>query len=141
MPVGLDLIAAYLAADYVVFGEPELVLRVGEASEALDALLEAEGTNTAAFVTAANPHGRPAGRTENVLATTALLEAQREAGYACLAGEGRDPQGEWPAEPSVLVLGVTRAEAEVLGRSYEQNAIVFVERGKAPELVLLGAQD
>lgn len=140
MPVGPDLIAAYLAADYVVFGEPELVLRIGEPSAALDALLEAEGAQTAAYVTAANPHGRLAGQTENVLAATALLEAQREAGYACYAGEGRDPQQEWPAEPSVLVVGIARAEAEVLGRGYEQNAIVFLEKGKAPELVMLAVQ-
>lgn len=140
MPVGPDLVAAYLAADYVVFGDAELVLHIGEASAALDALLDAEGADTAAYVTAANPHGRLAGTTENVLASTALLEAQREAGYACFAGEGRDPQNEWPAEPSVLVVGIARAEAEVLGRSYEQNAIVFVEKGKAPELVLLAAQ-
>ena len=141
MPVGPDLIVAYLGAEYVVFGEPELVLRIGEASEALDELLDAQGANTAAYVTAANPRGRLAGPTENLLATTALLGAQRDAGYACFAGEGRDPQGEWPAEPSVLVVGIARAEAEVLGRSYEQNAIVFVERGKAPELVMLAAQD
>jgi hypothetical protein len=141
MPAGPDLIVAYLGADYVVFGEPELVLRIGEANAALDALLDAEGAQTAAYVTAANPQGRIAGQTENVLATTALLEAQREAGYACYTGEGRDPQHEWPAEPSVLVLGITRAEAEVLGRGYEQHAIVFIERGKAPELVMLGAQD
>lgn len=140
MPVGPDLIVAYLGAEYAVFGEPELVLRIGEPSAALDELLEAEGADSAAYVTAANPHGRLAGTTENVLASTALLEAQREAGYACYAGEGRDPQGEWPPEPSVLVVGIARAEAEVLGRSYDQNAIVFAEKGKAPELVLL-AQD
>lgn len=141
MPVGPDLIVAYLGAEYAVFGQPELVLRIGESNAALDELLEAEGADTAAYVSAANPRGRLAGTTENVLASTALLQAQREAGYACFAGEGRDPQGEWPAEPSVLVVGIARAEAEVLGRSYEQNAIVFVEKGKAPELVLLAAQD
>jgi hypothetical protein len=141
MPVGPDLIVAYLGAEYIVFGAPELVLRIGEPSAALDALLEAEGAHSAAYVTAANPGGRLAGTTENVLASTALLEAQREAGYACFAGEGRDPQDEWPPEPSVLVVGIARAEAEVLGRSYDQNAIVYVEKGKAPELVLLAAQD
>ncbi|MEO8717028.1 MAG: DUF3293 domain-containing protein [Burkholderiales bacterium] len=138
MPLGPDLIVAYLGAEYVVFGEPELVLRVGEPSKELDALLEAEGADTAAYVTAANPNGRFAGKAENLLATTALLEAQRVAGYACFAGEGRDPQAEWLPEPSVLVVGMTRREAEVLGRSYEQNAIVFIEKGKAPELVVLG---
>ncbi|MDH3320817.1 MAG: DUF3293 domain-containing protein [Betaproteobacteria bacterium] len=140
MPLGSDLIVAYLGAEYVIFGEPELVLRVGEPSEALDALLGAEGADTAAYVTAANPRGRFAGQAENLLATTALLEAQREAGYACFAGEGRDPQGEWLPEPSVLVVGMSRGEAEVLGRSYGQNAIVFVEKNKAPELVLLADQ-
>jgi hypothetical protein len=137
MPLDPQLLAAYLVAEYVVLGEPELVLRIGEASDALDALLAADGAESAAFVTAANPHGRIAGTTENVLATTALLEAQREAGYACYPGEGRDPQGEWPTEPSVLVVGIARREAEVLGRSYEQKAIVFAERGRPPELVLL----
>ncbi|MDH5577493.1 MAG: DUF3293 domain-containing protein [Betaproteobacteria bacterium] len=140
MPVGPDLVIAYLSAEYVVYGEPELVLRIGEPSDGLDALLEAEGADAAAYVTAANPHGRLAGKAENVLASTALLHAQRDAGYACFAGEGRDPQNEWPAEPSVLVVGISRAEAEVLGRSYGQNAIVFVEKGSAPELVMLAAQ-
>jgi hypothetical protein len=37
----------------------------------------------------------------------------------------------------VLVLGMAREDAVALGRALDQNAIVFVERGKAPELVLL----
>ena len=32
MPVGPDLIVAYMGAEYAVFGEPELVLRIGECS-------------------------------------------------------------------------------------------------------------
>jgi hypothetical protein len=131
------LLAAYLAAEYVVYGDPPIVLRIGERSRALDVLLEDAGTETAAFVTAANPGGRPADPADNALATEALVHAQREAGYACVPGEGRDPRGEWPAEASVLVLGISRREAEILGRSYEQNAIVVVERGKAAELALL----
>lgn len=89
-------------------------------------------------MTAANPRGMPADPDDNALSTEALLVAQREAGYACIPGVGRDPRGEWPAEPSVLVLGISRREAEILGRGYEQNAIVFIEKGAAPELVLLG---
>jgi len=137
MPLDPQLLAAYLVAEYVVFAEPSLVLHIGEANEALDALLEAEGARTAAFVTGANPHGRLADAAENLLATTAMLEAQREAGYACYPGEGRDPRGEWPPEPSVLVVGIARSEAAMLGRGYEQQAIVYIERGKAPELVVL----
>src|SRR3970040_640902 len=82
MPIGPDLVIAYLGAEYAVFGEPGLVLRIGEASAALDELLEAEGAHTAAYVTAANPHGRLAGTAPDVLATAALLKAQRAAGHA-----------------------------------------------------------
>jgi len=106
-------------------------------SAALEALLQETGADTAAFVTAANPGGILADAGENALSTEALHRAQEQAGYTCLAGEGRDPQDEWPAEPSVLVLGISRGEAEILGRSYEQSAIVFVERGCPPELLLL----
>ena len=137
MPLAPDLIVAYLSAEYAVFGEAELVLLIGKPSADLDALLEAKGAQTACYITAANPRGLRAADTENMLATAALLESQRQAGYACFAGEGRDPRGEWPAEASVLVVGISRAEAEVLGRSYEQNAIVFVRKGGAPELVVL----
>jgi len=120
-----------------VFADPSIAMRIGERSEPLDALLEAAGSETAAFVTAANPGGALADPQDNMLATEALLHAQREAGYACIPGVGRDPGGEWPAEPSVLVLGISRREAEILGRSYEQNAIVFYEKDAALELVLL----
>ena len=34
-------------------------------------------------------------------------------------------------------MGIPRAAAEALGRRLEQNAIVWVEKGKAPQLVVL----
>ncbi|HEX5093609.1 MAG TPA: DUF3293 domain-containing protein [Burkholderiales bacterium] len=120
-----------------MFADTPFVLRVGERSDQLDAMLEDAGVATAAFVTAANPGGMPADARENALSTEALLNAQREAGYACFPGAGRDPLGAWPAEPSALVLGISRREAEMLGRSYDQNAIVFFEKGAAAELVVL----
>ena len=58
------------------------------------------------------------------------------AGYPWRAGEGREPDGSW-REPSRLVIGIYRENAEALGRLFGQNAIVFMEKGAAPELVLL----
>jgi len=55
MALAPGLIDAYENADYVVFTDPELVLRIGEPSPRLDALLEAEGATAAAYITAANP--------------------------------------------------------------------------------------
>ena len=129
-----QLVAAYEKALYAVFANPELVLRVGEAHPGLDALLEAHGAASAAFITAANPRGEQRSSAANQAAMDSL---RASLAWPCLPGAGRDPQGRWPPEPSLLVVGIARAEAEALGRRLEQNAIVFVEKGRGIELVLL----
>jgi hypothetical protein len=136
MTVAPDLIAAYEAADYVVFGESELVLKIGEPSRRLDALLEHEGATTAAFVTAANPRSEKKSPAENAAALALLDQVIAAAGYPWRPGEGREPDGSW-REPSRLVMGIYRENAEALGRLFGQNAIVFVEKGAAPELLVL----
>ena len=137
MPLTPELRAAYEKALYVVFGAPDLVIRIGEPNEILDAVMDEEGADTAAYLTGANPGGELQDKRANDLSAAALHQALADAGYPCFLGEGRDPEGDWPAEPSVLAVGISRHEAEVIGRSYEQNAFVFIERGKAPELVEL----
>jgi hypothetical protein len=132
-----ELLEAYRCALYVVYGAPDLVIRIGERNAALDALLDEDGADTAAYLSAANPHGALQDETANELACAALHQALADAGYTCFAGEGRDPAGHWPAEPSVLAVGISRREAMMMGRSYEQSAIVFIEHGNAPELVIL----
>lgn len=128
--------AAYDGTDYAVFGEPELVLHIGERNPDLDELLAAEGVSTAAFITAANPGGQARSAWENEIANAALVESQTGAGFACYEGEGRAPDGSW-IERSVLVVGISRADAETVGRAFGQNAIVFLTRGLPPELVVL----
>jgi putative PIN family toxin of toxin-antitoxin system len=132
MPLTPGLIQAYENASYAL--DSGAVLRVGVRDPDLDRLLGARGATTAAFVTAANPRGEARTRAENEAAMSAL---RASLALPWLPGEGRDPGGHWSAEPSLLVLGIARADAEALGRRLEQNAIVFVEQGRAPELVLL----
>jgi len=134
-PTTPEEIAAYEKALYVVFGTPELVLRIAEPNPDLDELLEAEGATTAAYITAANPRGEARTAWENEIVNAALVQSL--AGHSCYEGEGRDPEGRWSAERSVLVIGISRSDAQALGRVFEQNAIVFVEKGRAPELVVL----
>lgn len=71
MPLDPGMIDACLCADYAAIGKPERVLRIGEPSADLGALLEAERAETACHVTAANPSGRRASDAEDVLAKTA----------------------------------------------------------------------
>ena len=136
MPVTPELLDTYRNAEYVVFADPPVVMRVGEANPQVDELLRAEGARTAAFVTAANPRGEPRSDMENGVANAALQNFVSAAGYPHFWGEGRDPRGHW-AEPSFLVIGMYRANAEALGQLFEQNAIVFCELGKPPELIIL----
>lgn len=114
--------------------EPRVVIRIGEPNGALDELIGPAAS--AAFLTAANPRSERRSEEDNRRLTAVLGQALAAGGYRCLAGEGRDPQGPWPAEPSFLVLGIARAEALALARRFEQNALVWCEPGKAPELVL-----
>jgi hypothetical protein len=137
MAVPDALIEAYRTAEYVVFAESPFVLRIGSPSPRLDAMLGEQGLQGAAFITACNPRGERRSDAHNAPAMAALMAALKRRRYACIAGEGRDPEGRWPAEPSVLVLGVSREEAESLGRAFGQNAIVYAVRASVPELVLL----
>ncbi len=54
-----------------------------------------------------------------------------------LSGEGRHPSNGWPAEPSLLVLGLALQAAKSLGRRHEQNAVVWSGPDAVPQLVML----
>lgn len=131
------LLEAYRKAEYVVFGEPPLVLRIGEANRRLDGMLEAARKETAAFITACNARGERRSDSDNQAAQVRLERALEEKPYGCYPGEGRDAEGRGLAEPSLLVVGISRADAEAFGRRFEQNAVVFIERGGAPQLLVL----
>ena len=135
--VSRELQEAYENADYAVFLEPELILKIGEPSERLDRVMATLDVPSAAFITACNPRSRPQSEAENAAATEALQGLVDAAGYPHYRAEGRDPEGRGPAEPGVLILGIFRDNAEALGRLFGQNAIVFVERGRAPQLAFL----
>jgi hypothetical protein len=142
MPLDPAKRRAYEKADYVVFGAPEIVLHIGERSAALDTLLTEANATSATFISSDNPNGELANEFENQAGRRAL-ETLLNASYSWLPGEGRDPnagpdwEGEWPAEPSALVLDMPIEEAIRIGRVFSQNAIVYVEKGKPPELVVL----
>ena len=90
-------------------------------------------------MTAWNPHSAPTSQEVNHLAQRSLLAELAQQAWSLLRGTGVGPDGHWPPEPSVLILGISRAQASALGRSYGQNAIVVATSSDAatPRLVLL----
>ena len=130
-----ELLAAYTATDFVVFDGPEQwALNVGVPSPRIDALLDRHNATCATIVTAFNPRSRELAPEANKERHQSLVRLLEERGLTFLLGEGRDPSGQWTAETECIVFGISLAEGLEIARRFDQNAVVFVERGRAPRL-------
>lgn len=132
-----ETIRAYMVTDYCVDGEAPFVMRIGEPCDELASVYAASGFSSCAFITACNWLGAPADDTLNEARQAAFARMLASRGLAWLCGAGRDPRGEYPPEPSYLVLGVGLEESKAIGRELHQNAIVFCEADSIPHLLLL----
>lgn len=132
-----ELLVAYRAAHFHVFAKLPFVLRIDEYSKELAALHEAVGVICSAFITAYNVCGVQCADDQNIDAQERLLASIEKTGMASVEGEGKDPEGIWPGEPSLLVLGCAARQAEEWGRLYQQNVIVLCGDSVMPDLVVL----
>jgi hypothetical protein len=137
MPLDPQLRLAYERAQYVIFASPGVEFRIGQPSDVLDAIMTMNRVRHAAFVSSADAQGMPSDENRRRLDDFLLRAETAGLAYRVYQGEGRDPQGQWRAEPSLLILGIPREDAEALGRRLAQNAIVYIEKGQLPELVVL----
>ncbi len=139
--IDAELYEAYRATIYRVFvpGEAPIDVRVDGASSSyaarLDALLERNGVEVWAFITAWNPESRPLSAEENDARHAELLQAIEASGWQFVEGAGIPVNSDWAPEASLLVLGISRDDAVALGRRFGQNAIVAGRRGGTAELV------
>lgn len=130
------LIDAYRATDYVLFDPSgELTVNIGRPSPAFDRVLDARGAATAVIVTAYNPRSIVLPEAENRARHAELTAMIERRGFDYGLGEGRDPTGHWKAELECVVFGISVEAGSELARAFDQNAIVFIRRGGAPELV------
>ncbi len=131
------LIEAYRATDYVLFvGDgDDVTLKIGARNPDFDSVLDRRGAATAVVVTAYNPRSVVLADAENQARHVELTELLAARGYDHALGEGRDPTGDWKPELECVVFGIPLEVGLELARRFEQNAIVFVTRGGAPELV------
>ena len=113
-----------------------LSLRIGQRSSTLDDLLTEQGVTTWAYVTAFNPGSIVLTHEENVARQRELECAVASRGFTAYSGEGVGDDGRWPAESSLLVLGIGRSDAVQLGRRFGQFAIVYGELGREAELLM-----
>jgi sugar phosphate isomerase/epimerase len=130
-------IKAYLDTDYCVFGEYPFILRVGIASEPLAELYKQLKASCGVFVTSFNPFSIDVGEAANTARQVELVKELNRRNLTYFDGVGKHPSGEWTAEPSYFVLELSLEAAKVLGKKYDQNAVVWCGSDAIPELILL----
>jgi Protein of unknown function (DUF3293) len=135
MAIPKQLFLAYCNATYRVdMPDGALDIRIGESSERIDTLLKQQAAQRWAFVTAQNPRSQRT-EVENEQRRQALKRRVTEMGFVYFEGRGISPANDWPAESSLLIIGIPAAVAGLLGRSFEQFAIVAGELGAPARLL------
>jgi hypothetical protein len=131
-----ELESAFRRTRYRVFApDGELVLRVDEPAPAMAALLRACMAREAALLTAFNPQGQRQPAFRNRQAQRALRAALLQQGCLVIEGRNEDPRGLWPAEPSLLVLGMSLARAQELALRHGQAAFLWMDAAGTPRLI------
>jgi hypothetical protein len=130
-------INAYRETDYLVAGPAPFVMRVGRPCMGLVNLFKQYDVDRAAFISACNPHSERLDALDNCERQSRLSAELSKRGFQFIDGVGKHPVGDWPSEPSYLVLSLTLADAKAIGTKYDQNAIVWCGADAVPNLVLL----
>ncbi len=130
-----SILDIYASAIYEVY-DPHIILRVWEISKELDALLLEHEASEWAFITPYNPYPEKLTDNENM---SRFLEIQMmTVPYKSYSWEWRgDDDHPCTPEKSILIIGISRGEAEKVGNHFWQKAILGGVRGGPVELVVL----
>ena len=130
-----ELLQAYMETDFIVHHAPPFTLKIGEPCPALLHLFDKTNALCAAFITAYNPFSEALPEYKNKERQAALEHDLKKRRLQFIDGIGQHPSGDWPGEPSVLILDLDLSAATVLAKHYEQNAFVWCGRDGVPQLV------
>ena len=130
-------IEAYLATEYRVDEPSRFTLLIGRHHQGLAALLAGHKAGSAAVLTACNPYSKIASKTGNERAQRNLADELDRRRLVHFPAHGVDPEEKWPAEESLLVLGISLEEAADLGEKFRQTGAVWAAGDALPMLLLL----
>lgn len=135
-PEWLDrrLVEAYLRTSYAIALSPDPPVRIGEANPLFEAWLDKQSVASYAFITAWNPRSVLLDPEENERRNDLLEEDLKPLCRFVGLGFGFGDNGHWTGEESCIAFGIAAEEVIRLGRKYDQNAIVWWEKGGLPEL-------
>ena len=111
-----------------------ICIRIGETNAELDSMLDTQGHDEWAYITAWNPGLKRLSEQENKQRQAQLETDLRSSDLAFYYGEGIAADGSH-REASVLVIGISKEDAIQAGRKWDQSAIVYGQRGEAAQLL------
>ncbi|AOP35830.1 hypothetical protein A0128_01290 [Leptospira tipperaryensis] len=125
---------SYLKTRYLVF-EPNLSIFAESFNPTLDRFLKEHGKKEWAYLTAFNPRSEVISSEKNRRRNDELK--QELDGYSIFEGEGKGDDPDWIPESSFLVLGISERKAILLGKKFQQNAILIGRIGCRSKLKFL----
>ncbi len=132
-----ELLEAYKRTEFIVdLPDRQTVICHGQRNSVIEQILSQHTTKAGAIITAHNPGSRRLSDGENCERHRLLIADVEKQGFAYLTGRGIGEDHDWPAEESVFVIGTTHDQATALGKKCGQLAIVWIEIGKAAQIVL-----
>tara|TARA_Y100001934_G_C12383375_1_gene794000 strand:- start:3415 stop:3840 length:426 start_codon:yes stop_codon:yes gene_type:complete len=140
MNISEELTEAYIKTHYIVLHEKQFTLRIGKRSNNLLEIFKEQGVNCGAFVTACNPYSRIVSPEINTKLLSELYSILSN-DYMVISGIAKDPESKWPLEKSFMVLGISMEDAMNIGRSFNQNALVWCGMNTIPKLLILTEQN
>lgn len=130
----------YHAAEYLVtLPQGTACFRIGHFDAAQEARLRAARGDFQGWtiVTPVNPRSIALCEHENLARLEDFRRQLLASGRDWLASVNHDPLQGWPDEAGALIFNLSPAEAEALGRTWQQTAVVYAEEGCAPRLLWL----
>lgn len=129
------LLKAYFDTSYETNETPKFKILIGQINEELNTYLAKENLSSWAFITAENPHSTNLPMEENEYRNSQLEKIIQKQSYMYIKGKGIPKDKNWNPENSYLVMNMSKAKAKELCTKFEQNAFIFGEIDKAPELI------
>jgi hypothetical protein len=133
IPAGI--IEAYLETIYhIELDDFSDKLKIGQHSYRLDTFLQFHNHTTWTIITAYNPNSIKLPKEENENRNAELARTLTTKGLKYYQATGISKDGNW-SEPSFFIPDIDFEYAELLGYTYDQNAIVFGEVGYKAEII------
>jgi hypothetical protein len=131
-----ELREAFEQAEYRVrVAGNDWLVQAGGRHAGLDRAL---GARRWAILTAHNPGGQRIDADENRRREAALRDEIGRRGWTGFEAVNRDPRGNWPDEPGLLVADVPADAVAALARDFGQAAILAAEKGAPARVEFLG---